>query len=168
MSELTDEQVIDLVKQVTGWTVHFQTQREPQGHFYSGHHPRAPVPEMLRLARALLASRPSAADQASAEPVESHHAQIGRELIASGLYDCMNDFETDTEARRLIERLIAIVEPILEAEWNRRAAHPAPQTVTRDDVLEATARIVEVSESREQAAHRIRALKSQSQTGGEG
>jgi Mg-chelatase subunit ChlI len=51
---LTDEQIVALTKQVTGWTTHFAIPQEPHGHFYAGHHHKASVDEILRLARAAL------------------------------------------------------------------------------------------------------------------
>lgn len=56
---MTDEQIVDLAKQVTGWTTHFAVPQEPHGHFYAGHHHQASVESILRFARALLESKPT-------------------------------------------------------------------------------------------------------------
>lgn len=52
----------------------------------------------------------------------SFDAQIGHALIANGLYDRMNDMVDADEPRRLIEELIATVNPILDAKWAARDA----------------------------------------------
>lgn len=223
LTELTDEQLINLVKQVTGWTVHCQTQREPHGYFYIGHHPRAPVPEMLRLARSILASRPAVADQANDDhPVEAWQWRKknqswsldrtfnsepfarteGSEVRAlyvhpapqtvaehKSFYEaweatCTHDHGEYDENAPIAARLrwwlpksarhgmLTIEHDLHEgAEALDRVAHPAPQAVTRDDVLdEIDEHLNAWSGKLDKASFRkfIRALKSQSQTGGEG
>jgi Lar family restriction alleviation protein len=55
------------------------------------------------------------------------HAAIGEALIATGLYDRMNDITGgDREARKLIEELIATVDPVLE-RWHQAAIDRAMQ-----------------------------------------
>lgn len=56
---LTDERIIALAKQVTGWATHGQIPQEPFGHFYAGPHHQASVDNVLRIVRAsLLAAHP--------------------------------------------------------------------------------------------------------------
>lgn len=63
---MTDEQIVELTKQITGWTTHFAIPQEPHGHFYAGHHHQASVDDILRLARVLLARQPAAIDKEAA------------------------------------------------------------------------------------------------------
>jgi hypothetical protein len=67
---MTDEQIVDLAKQVTGWTTHFAIPSEPLGHFYAGHHHQASVDNILRFARALLSSKPAEPEGWKLVPVE--------------------------------------------------------------------------------------------------
>jgi hypothetical protein len=56
------------------------------------------------------------------------HAAIGAALIASGLYDRMRDITGgDREARKLIEELIATVDPVLD-RWHSAAIDRARQS----------------------------------------
>lgn len=73
--KLTDEQIINLAKQVTGWTVHFAIPQEPLGHFYAGPHHQASVDNIVRFARALLAQSGHSGDggeKACAHPSWKH------------------------------------------------------------------------------------------------
>lgn len=54
-------------------------------------------------------------------------AEIGHALIANGLYDRMNDMVDADEPRRLIEELIATVDPILYAKWAGRDARSSAE-----------------------------------------
>lgn len=48
-------------------------------------------------------------------------AEIWQTIITSGLYDRMNDITGgDREARHLIEEMIAMVDPLLQAKWDAR------------------------------------------------
>ncbi|KVT86313.1 hypothetical protein WT25_11205 [Burkholderia territorii] len=53
-ARLTDEQIINLAKQITGWTVHGKIPQEPLGHFYAGPHHQASVDNVIRIVRAAL------------------------------------------------------------------------------------------------------------------
>jgi hypothetical protein len=56
------------------------------------------------------------------------HAAIGAALIATGLYDRMSDITGgDREARKLIEELIATVDPVLD-RWHKAAIDRARQS----------------------------------------
>jgi hypothetical protein len=70
---MTDEQIIELAKQITGWTIHFSIPQEPLGHFYDGHRHQASVERIVHFARALLsASRPVVPQGFAIKRVEGH------------------------------------------------------------------------------------------------
>lgn len=76
---MTDDEIIELAKQSTGWTVHFAVPSEPNGHFYAGPHHQGSVNSILRFARALLSTaKPAVADQ-SADDVRADGYRRGIE-----------------------------------------------------------------------------------------
>jgi hypothetical protein len=93
---MTDEQIIELAKQVTGWTTHFAVPQEPNGHFYAGHHHQASVDNILRIARALLA-----------HPDQSGDGSEKAQQVAGELYTISNDMRYQNNRRAMFEAILA-------------------------------------------------------------
>ncbi|KAE8757356.1 hypothetical protein FSO04_24360 [Paraburkholderia madseniana] len=84
--DVTDEEIIDLVKNVTGWTIHFKTSFDPLGHFYSVASNKASVQQIIDIARALLS--------ASQLAVWTHtQRSVLRQCISQAIYEGMPERE---------------------------------------------------------------------------
>jgi hypothetical protein len=105
MGVLTDKQIIELAKQVTGWTTHFASPQEPLGHFYARHHHQASVANILLIARVILAAQDIAgwgnerADKPSANKSEDDECEHQFEPFKPGFCICVKCYQV-----RAVER----------------------------------------------------------------